>query len=200
MQALHQNTMPRRTLQYNCLNPFSLLSLSVIFVLFTTSSLAQLLPNRYILTLQDQPVTTRFTARAEMQGAQAAAYRTQIEARQAAIKSNLAARIISVTGSVSVLQNLIFVAAPASRVAEMQSIPGVVSVRPMRRFKPTLNAATQLLNAPAAWTTVGGWNQDRHPRFRDRSEPPGVSGLFTSHAGRISEMHQRASRGLRLHE
>ncbi len=186
MQTLRQNSMPRRTLQYNCLNSLPLFNLSVIFLLFASSSFAQLLPNRYILTLEGQPVAVRFAARAEMESAQGVAYRTQIEARQAAIKSNLASRNISVTGSVSVLQNLIFVAAPASRVAEMQSIPGVVSVRPMRRFKPALNAATQLLNAPAAWTTVGGISSagagikigildsgidQNHPAFQDSSLP-----------------------------
>jgi uncharacterized protein (TIGR03437 family) len=147
MKNPRQKTMPRRTIRYFC---------AFIAFFIATSSFGQIIPNRYILMLQDQPVSARFQSRAELESAQAVAYRTQIEAAQAQIKSNLAARNIQVTGSVSVLQNLIFVTAPASRVAEMQSIPGVLAVRPMRRIKPALNRATQLLNGPAAWTTVGG--------------------------------------------
>jgi minor extracellular serine protease Vpr len=167
--------MPRRIVQYYCV---------FITFLFAAPSFAQIIPNRYILMLQDQPVAARFSARAEMESAQAVAYRTQIESAQAQIKSNLGARNIQVTGSVSVLQNLIFVTAPASRVSEMQSIPGVVSVRPMRRFKPALSRATQLLGGQAAWTTVGGMSNagagikigildsgidQNHPAFQDNS-------------------------------
>ena len=167
--------MPRRIVQYCCV---------FIALLFAAPSFAQIIPNRYILMLQDQPVAARFSSRAELESAQAVAYRTQLESAQAQIKNNLAARNIQVTGSVSVLQNLIFVTAPASRVSEMQFIPGVVSVRPMRRFKPALSRAAQLLGAPAAWTTVGGMNNagagmkiaildsgidQNHPAFQDNS-------------------------------
>ncbi|MDP9054883.1 MAG: S8 family serine peptidase [Acidobacteriota bacterium] len=114
------------------------------------------------------------------------------------MRSDLASRKITVTGSVAVLQNLVFVAAPASRVAEMQNIPGVVSVKPMRRFKPALNRATQLVNAPAAWTTVGGAANagagikigildsgidQNHPAFQDSSLtiPAGFPKCTTGH-------------------
>jgi len=52
--------------------------------------------------------------------------------------------------------NAIFVIAPASRLDELKSIPGVAAVRPMRRFKASLNRATQLMNAPLAWNSLGG--------------------------------------------
>jgi uncharacterized protein (TIGR03437 family) len=91
-----------------------------------------------------------------MQTAAAVAYRQQVEAKQAAVLTELASRNIRVLGSVSVLVNAIFVAAPASRVAELQSIPGVIGVRPVRRFKKALNRATQLMNATVAWNAVGG--------------------------------------------
>jgi uncharacterized protein (TIGR03437 family) len=35
-------------------------------------------------------------------------------------------------------------------------MPGVAGVRPLRRFRKSLNAAVPLLNGPAAWTLVGG--------------------------------------------
>ncbi len=113
-------------------------------------------PNRYTLVLSDPPVADRFTTRDTLQSAAAQSYRNQIEAAQAQVKSQLAARNIRVLGSVSVLQNLIFVAAPASSVPELQSIPGVVAVKPARKLKIQLNRATALSNAPQAWTAVGG--------------------------------------------
>ena len=88
--------------------------------------------------------------------AQADTYRKQVEAAQAQVKGQLAARNITVLGSISVLHNVIFVAAPSSRVAELQAIPGVVDVKPSRKMKVLLNRATTIANAPQAWAAVGG--------------------------------------------
>jgi minor extracellular serine protease Vpr len=152
--------------------------------LWIVPGFAQLAPNRYTLLLEDPPVAERFAKREEMQTATAAAYRAQIEAKQRTVMSELASRKIQVTGASSTLINAIFVAAPASRVSEMLAIPGVVGVRPMHRLKPNLNAATQLMNAPAAWNTVGGQTNagkgikigvldsgidQTHPAFQDLS-------------------------------
>jgi minor extracellular serine protease Vpr len=167
----------------------SLAGILTIILVHSPAS-AQIIPNRYILILEDPPVSAKFSMREDLQSAEASVYRLQIENKQAAIKKDLASRSITVTGSVSVLQNVIFVATPASRagtiVDELKSIPGVVAVRPMRRFKPSLNRATQLMNAPAAWTTVGGIANaglgirigildtgidQTHPAFQDSSLP-----------------------------
>jgi hypothetical protein len=116
----------------------------------------QFVPNQYILLLEDAPVSARFVSREQMRTTAAVAYRQQVETKQAAVRKELASRNFQVFGSVSVLANAIFVGAPASRVAELQSIPGVIGVRPVRRFKLALNRATQLMNAPAAWNALGG--------------------------------------------
>jgi uncharacterized protein (TIGR03437 family) len=117
---------------------------------------SQFIPNRYTLLLSDPPVANRFRSRDALATAQADTYRRQIETAQAQVKSQLAARNFQVLGSVSVLQNAIFVAAPASRVAELRTIPGVIAVQPVRRMKLLLNRAVALANAAAAWTAVGG--------------------------------------------
>ena len=91
-----------------------------------------------------------------MRTSPAIAYRQQIEAKQRTVLADLASRNIPVTGSDTTLVNAIFVIAPASRLDELKSIPGVAAVRPMRRFKPSLNRATQLMNAPLAWNALGG--------------------------------------------
>ena len=164
----------------------SFTAIPAMILLHFSAASAQIIPNRYILMLEDPPVSAKFTTREDLQSASASAYRQQIEDKQAAVKKELASRNIAVTGSVSVLQNVIFVTAPASRVNEMKSIPGVVAVRPMRRFKSSLNRATQLMNAPAAWNTVGGMTNaglgikiavldsgidQTHPAFQDSSLP-----------------------------
>jgi subtilisin family serine protease len=141
-------------------------------------------PNRYTLILDDAPVASRFATRDQMFSPAAVAYRQQIESKQAALVSELRSRSITVIGTVSNLINAVFVAAPRSRVGELESLPGVIAVRPMRRFKPLLNRAVALSNAPAAWTAVGGMGaagqgikigildggiDQTHPAFQDPS-------------------------------
>ena len=115
-------------------------------------------PDRYILFLGDEPVAKHFATRAQLETAAAMSYRQQLESRQQAVKQDLAGRNIQVVGSASTVMNAIFVVAPASRVAELQSVSGVIGVMPERRVRPNLNKATTLVNAPAAWAqnAIGG--------------------------------------------
>jgi minor extracellular serine protease Vpr len=119
-------------------------------------ALAQFIPNRYALILEDVPIASRFSARAAARTAAAGLYRQQIEARQAALRAELAARQVQVTGSASMLVNAIFVTAPPDRVTELGALPGVRAVVPVRRHKLSLNRAISLVNAPAAWSALGG--------------------------------------------
>src|SRR5215831_15107105 len=163
----------------------ALLKISSFFLLIVPG-FAQLSPNRYTLLLEDPPVADRFARREELLSAAGATFRAQIEAKQRTVMAELASRKIQVNGSTATLINAIFVTAPDSRVSEMLAIPGVAGVRPMHRFKPNLNAATQLMNAPAAWTAVGGQSNagkgikiavldtgidQTHPAFQDSSLP-----------------------------
>ena len=129
---------------------------AIPFFLCVVPNFAQLAPNRYTLLLEDPPLASRFASREEMASAAAVNYRGQLEAKHRTVLNELASRRIHATGSTATLINAIFVTATADRIPEMLSIPGVVAVRPMHRFKPNLNAATQLMNAPAAWNVVGG--------------------------------------------
>jgi hypothetical protein len=113
-------------------------------------------PDRYTLILKDAPVAERFASHESIQSAQADTYRRQIETAQVQVKSELASRNIRVLGSVSDILNAVFVSATPDRVAELSAIPGVAAVVPVRRMKVLLNRATGLVNAPAAWTAVGG--------------------------------------------
>jgi minor extracellular serine protease Vpr len=159
----------------------------ICFVFCAAPAFAQLVANRYTLLLGEPSVASRFETRAEVESAAGIQYRTQIETRQRAVLAELAARNIPVTGRVSTLLNAIFVAAPASRLPEMLAIPGVAAVRPMRRVQLLLNRATQLMNAPVAWTALGGQASagkgmkiaiidtgidQTHPAFQDSSLTP----------------------------
>jgi len=135
---------------------FWVIAAGSFLLISATPGLAQFVPNRYTLLLEDPPVASRFASHELMRSQEAEAYRQQIETRQAAVLKSLAARGIAVTGSVSEVLNAIFVNAPADRMPELAAMPGVIGVRPMRRFKLALNKATQLMNAPAAWTALGG--------------------------------------------
>ena len=128
----------------------------LLVVGFAAIGAAQYAPGRYALFLEDPPVSARFATREEMRTTACAAYRQQIESRQETVKRDLESRNIQIAGSVSTLLNAIFVVAGPERLAELRSIPGVVGVQPLRRGKKLANRATQLVDAPAAWTALGG--------------------------------------------
>jgi minor extracellular serine protease Vpr len=140
--------------------------------------------NRYALILQDEPVASRYVTREQMHTAAADGYRRQLAQRQSAVHQELARRGVPIISSVSEVLNAVFVSAPAERVDELAAIPGVLGVRPMRQMHLTLNKATQLMNAPAAWNLVGGQSKagagikigildtgidQNHPAFQDSS-------------------------------
>ena len=140
--------------------------------------------NRYALILQDEPVASRFVSREQMRTAGADGYRRQLALRQNSVHQELARRGVPVISSVSEVLNAVFVSAAADRVAELAAIPGVIAVRPLRQIHLTLNKATQVMNAPAAWNLVGGQANagkgikigildtgidQNHPAFQDSS-------------------------------
>ena len=157
-----------------------------------------LIPGRYTVILSDPAVGAQFASREDMRGTAAAAYRAQIVGKQDALRRQIESRGMRVTGSVTDMLNALFVTAPASSLPILQSLPGVSQVTPMRRFKPVLNRATQLMNAPAAWTAVGGQSNagagikialldtgidQTHPAFQDPSlqMPSGFPICTTGH-------------------
>jgi minor extracellular serine protease Vpr len=123
---------------------------------FCSPGWSQIPSNRYAVFLTDEPLATHFSSRPEMQSEAGAQWRARIEAAQRAVRTELASRNIRITGSASTLLNAILVAMPASRVAEIKGLPGVLDVVKLGRSKMLLNRATALLNAPQAWNILGG--------------------------------------------
>lgn len=142
--------------------------------------------NRYALILDDAPAAQQFRSRARLATIPATSYKQQIERKQRALRSELAGRKITVTSSVQTLLNAVFVVASPDRVAELRGLPGVKAVVPLRRYHYSLNRATQLVDAPAAWSALGGLSNSgkgikiaildtgidqTHPAFQDNSLP-----------------------------
>ncbi len=163
---------------------FQILGLVVMGFAGLTALFAQSAPGRYTLILEDSPAVERFASRAEVQSLAATNYRRNIEAKQLAVRTELASRRIQVTGSVSTLLNAVFVIAPKDRVNELKSLPGVKGVIASRRYRVSLNRATTLVNGPAAWNALGGTQNagagikiaiidtgidQTHPAFQDSS-------------------------------
>lgn len=109
----------------------------------------------YALILNDEAAAVRFAATGAAQGA-GPSYVEQIRAAQAAVEQQLRQRQFRVTGAVETVLNAVFVVAPPSREAELQGLTGVKRVVRLKRFRPNLNRAVQLVNAPAAWNVLGG--------------------------------------------
>ena len=157
----------------------------VLITFFGLPLLAQKLSNHYAVVLSEPAVADRFPTREATRSVAARDYQRQIELRQESLKTELASRRFNVVGSVSTLSNAVFVVATADRVKEIEALPGVLAVIPMRAMRGRMNRAVQLMNAPAAWGLIpGGMNQagagikiaildsgidQTHPAFQDSS-------------------------------
>jgi minor extracellular serine protease Vpr len=108
---------------------------------------------RYALILNDPSVSE---VRKNATQALLENHRQKIEAAQATLRSELARQNYTITGAVQTVLNAVFVLATPDQVAQLGSMPGVAGVRPLRRFRKTLDAAIPLLNGPGAWSQVGG--------------------------------------------
>ncbi len=158
----------------------------VLLTAFVGSGLAQVATNRYALILNDPAPASKFETREATQSAEARSYQRQVEAAQRTLRNELQSRNIEVAGSVSTILNAVFVVVPSERVPELKSLPGVKGVVPLRRRHVDLNRATQIVNAPVAWTALGGMQNAgagvkigildtgielTHPAFKDSSLP-----------------------------
>ena len=145
---------------------------------------AQPRAQHYIIFLEDASVAEHLAPGEQPKSETARTYQQQIQAKQEALKSELASRNIQVVGSVSTVLNAIFVIAPKSRLNEIKSLPGVLGVVPGRRYHLNLNRAIALVDAANAWNLLGGIQnagkgikiamidtgiEQTHPAFQDSS-------------------------------
>jgi uncharacterized protein (TIGR03437 family) len=133
-------------------------------------------------------VAAKISSRSELRGAAAQAHLSHVVTAQAAVRAELARRQIPALGATQILLNAVFVEATPEAAQQLRGIPGVLGVVPMPRLKPDLNAAVNLINAPAAWSLISGGTANagagvkigiidsgidqNHPAFQDASLSP----------------------------
>lgn len=134
------------------------LAIVLPFAILTTfaAPAAQRGADRYALILSDPPLVNQIRSRAELHSRAAVAAARKIEAAQQTLRQELAARGIHVTGSVKTLLNAVFVEASRRDLGALRALPGVRRLSHMPPIKLHLNKAIDLINAPEAWTVVGG--------------------------------------------
>ena len=110
----------------------------------------------YALILHEDSVARRPGFRKGPLTAAMSIHRDRLRVRQQSLRAELEGRHFRVTGSVQVLLNAMFVHTSRDRVAELRALPGVDRVVFVPRARAYLNTAVQLIDAPAAWTFLGG--------------------------------------------
>lgn len=175
---------------------------AIVFAAMAAASLpafGQQYSDQYALILGDTPVVARFPGHGGQRSTAAEAYRRQIVTAQQAVRAAAIARRVTVTGSADTVLNAVFVHATPDQVASLKTIPGVIGVMRMRTALPQLNKAVNLMNAPAAWTVLGGQTNagagmkigvmdsgidQTHPAFQDSSlqMPAGFPKCTAGHA------------------
>ncbi len=158
-----------------------------LLVVFAGAAMAATLPYlpRYAVILEDPPAATYAAVSQGRPSLQVMApHRESIKAAQAKLRTQIEARGLRITGTVQTVLNAIFVEATPQQAQALRSLPGVKGVAPVRRYRPLLNAAVQVVNGQAAWAALGGQNnaglgmkigildtgiEPTHPAFQDSS-------------------------------
>jgi minor extracellular serine protease Vpr len=117
-------------------------------------------PARYALILEHAPLGRQVlhgtTPRAALATPLAKTQRHNLLRTQDGLRSALRSRNIATTGAVQTLLNAVFVTATRDQIAELNALPGVTAVVPMRSLRRSLNRALDIVNANAAWSAAGG--------------------------------------------
>ncbi len=109
---------------------------------------------RYVLLLADAPLAADVTSVKDLRRSAQAGV---VAAKQRSLSAAIAARKgMRVTATEQVLVNAVFVEAPAGSEQDLASLPGVRRVERLLPMKRHLEAAINLMNVPAAWSTVNG--------------------------------------------
>src|SRR5437899_2606069 len=93
-----------------------------------------------------------------LESAEAQVYESQLVREQENFKT-LARQFspgLRVITELRLLVNAIWIIAPGTEIAAIATLPGVKRVQLVREYHATLNRSVSLINAPAAWTRVGG--------------------------------------------
>lgn len=179
-------------------------SFIIVSLCLGSSVFGQSALRRYALVLEDEPASARGGHGATAQSLDIRSYRLQLERKQQVLRDTLSTRKIHTTGAVSTVLNAVFVTASEDRLAELKALPGVKGVVRLGWRRLDMNQAAQLVNAPAAWSALGGFDSsgkgmriaildtgidNTHPAFQDSSlaMPAGFPKCDALNASRCSE-------------
>ncbi len=154
-------------------------------------------PDEYAVLLSEPPVGLRLsrpqrgpTGRLRAAEPELARLATAVDASQRPVRGAVEKTGVRVTGRTRYLLNALFVDATPQQAERLRALPGVRGVVRMVRYKKLLNASAALVNAPAAWSALGGVSSagaglkigildsgidPRHPGLQDPTltPPPG---------------------------
>ncbi len=132
-------------------------SIPLLLAIFAALPLAaQSRFDRWALVLEDEPLARAISSRQDLHSSALAGRAARIRSAQASLRAGLAELGVPVIGAVDTLANAVFVLAGEERLEELRGLPGVARVTRMLPLKPQLDRAIALVNAPAAWTVLGG--------------------------------------------
>ena len=156
---------------------------------------AAVVPNRYIVELSTEPVSTHvandaslrsMSHRGALQSATARSHRSRIAAEQDTARQQIESQEGGqVLGHVDTLLNALFVRIPDAKAGNLKNIPGVLRVHKVYRMEHFLDQAAVIHKLPQAWSQVGIANAGLgikiavvdsgidvgHPGFQDPSLP-----------------------------
>jgi len=153
-------------------------------ILFLSAVVAAGASDRYAVVLND-PAAGATASRSDTAAFSSA--RARARSAHDPIRRELASRNIRITAETDTILNAVFVEADAVEAAALRGLPGIRQVTRLPRLHPSLDAAEQLINVPAAWSLLGGivnagagiriavldtGIQSTHPAFQDTAVTP----------------------------
>jgi minor extracellular serine protease Vpr len=125
-------------------------------IVFVSGSWAGIVPDRYIVELDDEPVAGRMASHGQhVNQLEAARHRVDVRLQQSQTKAALEQQGAEVLDSLDTVLNALMVRMPASEAAKLARVPGVKSVHPVREFKLLLDRAVVVHKIADAWNVIG---------------------------------------------
>ena len=123
---------------------------------FLPATWAQIVPDRYIVELTGDPVAARVAPRGRRANQlEVAGHRANVQAEQLPTRLAIEQAGGQVLESVATVASAIMVRMRASDAAQLESLPGVKRVHPVREFKLLLDHAVVVHKIVDAWKLVG---------------------------------------------
>ena len=162
--------------------------LVVSVTLFASAVEAQTRPERWIALLDSPPVAEAADSLNGVRTLAAGQSRQRVLSEQSRLRQILEERPVQVLDATHLLVNALYFSGSANEAAQVRGLPGVTAVIRDREYRmAALDASTGIVNAPAAWTVVGGEGSagagrrigiidsgidQTHPSFQDDSLTP----------------------------